>query len=217
MHLLKTFALAYPKQSAIMLVALLTAGLVEAVSLTALLPLLDKVLVTPGSAREDAAPVEAAPDTGVGDSLLSAIEALGLQPSIEILLVVILLGAIIKGGLVLLAKKRVGYIVAHVATDLRLSMLRAMLASRWEYFLHQPIGQLTNSMSIEAVRAANAYLHGATLISQAIQALVYVVIATMVMWQAALFSFLMGMLIYLALGRLVKTARRAGKRQTKFG
>jgi len=36
MHLLKTFALAYPKQSAIMLVALLTAGLVEAVSLTAL-------------------------------------------------------------------------------------------------------------------------------------------------------------------------------------
>jgi len=216
MHLLKTFALAYPKQSAIMLVALLTAGLVEAVSLTALLPLLDKVLVTPGSAREDAAPVEAAPDTGVGDSLLSAIEALGLQPSIEILLVVILLGAIIKGGLVLLAKKRVGYIVAHVATDLRLSMLRAMLASRWEYFLHQPIGQLTNSMSIEAVRAANAYLHGATLISQAIQALVYVVIATMVMWQAALFSFLMGMLIYLALGRLVKTARRAGKRQTKF-
>ena len=112
--------------------------------------------------------------------------------------------------------RRVGYIVAHVATDLRLSMLRAILASRWEYFLHQPVGQLTNSMSIEAVRSANAYLHGATLISQAIQALVYIMIATMVMWQAALFSFLMGILIYLALGRLVKMARRAGKRQTKF-
>ena len=38
----------------------------------------------------------------------------------------------------------------------------------------------------------------------------------MVMWQAALFSFLMGILIYLALGRLVKMARRAGKRQTEF-
>ncbi len=216
MHLLKTFARAYPMQSAIMLVALLIAGLVEAVSLTALLPLLNRVLIKPGSPEVDVAAVEADPVSGVGDSLLGGIEALGLTPSVGMLLVVIVLGAIIKGGLVLLAKKRVGYIVAHVATDLRLSMLRAMLASRWEYFLHQPVGQLTNSMSIEAVRAANAYLHGATLISQLIQVLVYVIIATMVMWQAALFSFLMGILIYLALSRLVKMARRAGRRQTKF-
>ena len=214
MHLLKTFARAYPLQSAIMLVALLVAGLVEGVSLTALLPLLDRVLVNPGSSGSDAAGLAAGPDSGVGNSLLGGIEALGLTPSVELLLLVIVLGSIIKGGLVLLAKKKVGYIVAHVATDLRLSMLRAMLASRWEYFLHQPVGQLTNSMSIEAVRAANAYLHGATLISQLIQALVYVIISTMVMWQAALFSFLMGLFIYLVLSRLVKMARRAVKRQT---
>ena len=216
MHLLKTFARAYPLQNAVMLVALLIAGLVEGVSLTALLPLLNKVLVRPGAPGGDVTAVEAGSGSGVGDFLLGGLEAVGLQPSVEMLLIVIIIGAIIKGGLVLLAKKKVGYIVAHVATDLRLSMLRAMLASRWEYYLHQPIGQLTNSMSIEAVRAASAYLNGATLISQVIQALVYVVIATMVMWQAALFSFLMGLLIYLALGRLVKMARGAGKRQTKF-
>jgi ATP-binding cassette subfamily C protein len=217
MHLLKTFARAYPLQSAVMLVALLVAGLVEGLSLTALLPLLNRVLVRPGSLPGgDVAAVEADSDSGVGDFLLGGIEAVGLTPSVELLLIIILLGAIIKGGLVLLAKKRVGYIVAHVATDLRLSMLRAMLASRWEYFLYQPVGQLTNSMSIEAVRAANAYLHGATLISLVIQALVYLSIATLVMWQAALFSLLMGLLIYRVLGRLVKMARRAGKRQTKF-
>ena len=47
MHLLKTFARAYPIQSAIMLFALLSAGLIEGVSLTALLPLLNHVLVKP--------------------------------------------------------------------------------------------------------------------------------------------------------------------------
>ena len=214
MHLLKTFARSYPMQSAIMLVALLVAGLVEGISLTALLPLLSRVLEkteSPGdvaSASDD--------DSGVGDTLLSGIEAVGLSPSVELLLLVIVAGAVIKGVLILLAKKRVGYIVAQVTTDLRLSMLRAMLASRWEYFLHQPLGQLTNSMSIEAVRAANAYLHGATLMSLLIQAMVYVIIATLLMWQAALFSFLMGLLIYLALNRLVKMARKAGKRQTTF-
>jgi ATP-binding cassette subfamily C protein len=211
MNLLKTFARAYPLQSAIMLAALLVAGLVEGLSLTALLPLFERVI--PGAGQPG---TESGTNSGPGDALLEGIEALGLAPSIEMLLVIILLGSIIKGGLVLLAKKRVGYIVANVATDLRLSMLRAMLASRWEYFLHQPVGQLTNSMSIEAVRAANAYLHGSTLVAQLIQALVYVSIATLLMWQAALFSFLMGLLIYLLLGRLVKMSRKAGKRQTAF-
>lgn len=216
MHLLSTFARAYPVQSAIMLVALLIAGLVEGVSLTALLPLLNQFLVRSGESGAEPAAVEADSGSGVGDFLLRGIEALGLTPSVELLLLTILLGAVFKGGLTLLAKKRVGYIVAHVATDLRLSMLRAMLASRWEYFLYQPVGQLTNSMSIEAVRAANAYLHGATLISLVIEAMVYLFIATLVMWQAALFSFVTGLLIYLLLGRLVRIARRAGKRQTKF-
>ena len=216
MHLLKTFARAYPLQSAIMLVALLVAGLVEGISLTALLPLLNKVLVRQDTTGADATVPEADSGSGLGDALLSGIEAIGLTPSVELLLVVIVLGAMIKGGLVLLAKKKVGYIVAQVATDLRLSMLRAMLASRWDYFLHRQLGQLTNSMSIEAVRAANAYLHGATLISQLIQALVYIIIATMLMWQAALFSILMGALIYVALNRLVKMSRKAGKRQTSF-
>jgi len=197
-----------------MLFALLIAGLIEGVSLTALLPLLNQVLVKPGTPGGDASGVEA--DTGVGDFLLGAIEAAGFTPSIVVLLIIILLGAIFKGGLTLLAKQKVGYIVAHVATDLRLSMLRAMLASRWEYFLHQPVGQLTNSMSIEAVRAANAYLYGATLISLVIEAMVYLTIATLVMWQAALVALLVGLLSYWVLGSLVKTARKAGKRQTKF-
>jgi ATP-binding cassette subfamily C protein len=214
MHLLKTFARAYPLQSAVMLFALLIAGLIEGVSLTALLPLLNHVLVKPGTPGGDVSGTEA--DSGVGDFLLGAIEAAGVTPSVVVLLVIVLLGAILKGGLTLLARQKVGYIVAHVATDLRLSMLRAMLASRWEYFLHQPVGRLTNSMSIEAVRAANAYLHGATLISLVIEAVVYLTIATLVMWQAALFALLVGLLSYRLLGSLVKTARKAGKRQTKF-
>jgi ATP-binding cassette subfamily C protein len=197
-----------------MLLALLLAGLIEGVSLTALLPLLNQVLAKPGTPGGDASGMEA--DSGAGSFLLGAIEAAGLTPSVVVLLIIIFLGAVFKGGLTLLAGQKVGYIVAHVATDLRLSMLRAMLASRWEYFLQQPVGQLTNSMSIEAVRAANAYLHGATLISLIIEALVYFTIATLVMWKAALIALLVGLLIYRLLGSLVKMSRRAGKRQTKF-
>jgi len=213
MHLLTTFARAYPWQSVVMLLALLIAGLIEGVSLTALLPLLNQVL-GPGAPGTTASGVGA--DSGAGGFLLGAIEAAGLTPSVVVLLIIILLGAILKAGLSLLVGQKVGYIVAHVATDLRLSMLRAMLASRWDYFLHQPVGRLTNSMSIEVVRAANAYLYGATLISLIIESVVYLIIATLVMWQAALAALLAGLLIYQLLGSLVKASRRAGKRQTKF-
>ncbi len=212
MNLLKTFIRAYPTQSAIMLAALLIAGLAEGVSLTALLPLLNRFIDKPGPEVSG----DADQGSELGQTLIDGIEYLGLTPSVELLLMIIVLGSVARGVMVLLAKKRAGYIVAHIATDLRLGMLRAMLASRWEYFLHQPVGQLTNSMSIEAVRAANAYLHGATMISQAIQAFVYIIIATLVMWQAALFAFLMGLLIYFALNRLIGKARRAGNKQTKF-
>ena len=73
MHLLKTFARAYPLQNAVMLVALLIAGLVEGLSLTALLPLLNQVLVRPGAPGEDVTAVEAGSDSGVGDFLLGGI------------------------------------------------------------------------------------------------------------------------------------------------
>jgi ATP-binding cassette subfamily C protein len=84
MHLLKTFARAYPLQSAVMLFALLIAGLIEGVSLTALLPLLNQVLVKPDTPGEGASGVEV--DSGVGNFLLGAIESAGYTPSIEILL-----------------------------------------------------------------------------------------------------------------------------------
>ncbi len=57
---------------------------------------------------------------------------------------------------------QVGYTAAQVGTDLRLQMLRAVLRSKWEYFLHQPIGKLTNSLATEAQRSSTSFVHGAT-------------------------------------------------------
>jgi ATP-binding cassette subfamily C protein len=214
MRLLLTFARSYPWQSLVMLIALLVAGLVEGVSLTALLPLLTKALNDPETGGQE---VDAGGSgSGLGQSVLDSIEFIGLSPTIELLLGVIVIGTIIKSGLLFVANKKIGYIVAQVTTDLRLLLLRAMLASRWEYYLNQRIGRLTNSMSNEAMRAANAYLYGATLASQAIQVAVYMFIASLVMWQAALFALVMGGLLYLMLSRLVRMARRAGKKQTKY-
>jgi ATP-binding cassette subfamily C protein len=215
MRILIAFARTYPVQSAIMLIALVSAGIVEGIGLTALLPLLGLAfkMQAPGAPSQPGYfPTD---DSGVGQTVTEALKFLGLEPSAGVFLLVIVLGIALKSGLVLLAKKRVGYTVAQVATDLRLALLRSLLITRWEYFLNQPVGSLANAMATESMRAANAYLCGALMIAYLVQALVYLTIALLVSWKATLASLAAGFIILFVLSRLVRKARKAGVRQTK--
>ncbi len=214
MRILITFARTYPAQSAIMLFALVLAGIAEAFGLTALLPLLGMAFSNQAQSAPHQMTAAAGNDSGVGDTVTEVLTFLGLEPSAGVLLLVIVLAIVLKSALVLLAKKRVGYTVAQVATELRLSLLRALLTSRWEYFLRQPVGSLANAMATEAMRAANAYLCGALMTAYLIQALVYMTIAMMISWRATLACSAASLIILFILSRLIRKARRAGVRQT---
>ena len=210
MRLLISLSRAYPLQSAIMLMALLLAGVAEGVGLSALLPLIS---VAMGS-QPGAEPGASVSHSGVERVVTEYLSALGLTPTLGVLLVVIVVAIVMKSGLVLLAKKQVGYTVAGVATDLRLSLIRALLVARWEYFLRQPIGVLANSMATEAVRTSSAYLHGALMSALVVEALVYTGVALAISWKATLVSLAVGLIMAYMLKRLVGKARRAGVRQT---
>ena len=123
-------------------------------------------------------------------------------------------GMALKAGFVLLAQKQIGYKVAQVATDLRLTLIRALLATRWEYYIRQPVGGLANAFATEVSRAAQAYLAGATIITLLVEAVLYASLAIVVSWQATLAGMAVGALIVYALSRLVRMSRRAGARQT---
>ncbi len=210
MRLLIAFARAYPWHSAVTLFALALAGIVEGFGLTALLPLLSAAVNSQAPAEQGAA----ASASTVGQMVTDALLAMGLTPTVGVLLAVVVSAILLKSGLVLLANKRVGYTVAHVATDLRLALFRALLVTRWEYYLSQPVGGLANAVATEAMRAANAYLCGARMSALLIQAIVYAGVAFLVSWKATLISLAAGMIILYMLNRLVRKAKRAGERQT---
>ena len=96
----------------------------------------------------------------------AALELVGLRPEIGTLLSVIALAFILKSGLVLLANKRVGYTVARVATDLRLELLGALLATRWSHYTRLPVGAVSNAIATEAARAAQTYLYVAEICAE---------------------------------------------------
>lgn len=215
MRLLITFAKAYPFQSVAMLLALLLAGIAEGIGLSATIPLLDTALGS-HSGSEHQPNVEVATGSGIGQFVTEVLLTLDIEPEAGAFLVVIVLGIGLKSGLLLLANKRVGYTVAHVATDLRLDLLRALMATRWEYYIRQPVGGLANAVATEASRAATAYLCGARMAALLIQGVVCLTLASLMSWKATLTSLAAGFIILFVLSRLVKKARRAGTRQTRL-
>ena len=206
MHLLMTFARAYPWQSAIVLLCLLFAGIAESFSISVMLPLLSSVLGSQASNMLK----------GSQNKLMEFITGLGINHSVEFLLVVMTISIMLKSLLMLLANNRIGYAVAQVATDLRLNLLHALLATRWQYYLRQPIGRLTNAMSFEVSQVSLAYLEGATMVAFFLQLILYIILALLVSWPATVASLLVGMGLASVSHRLIRISRRVGKEQTKL-
>ncbi len=210
MQLMLSFFRTYPWQTFVMLVALLLAGIAEGVGLSALLPMLNIAI------SNDAGAADPAQQNAFEQFVTESLARFGIDPSISVMLIIIVLGVTLKSLLLLVAQKKVGYTAARIATDLRLQMLHSILRSRWEYFLHQPIGKLTNALATEAQRASDAFVNGATVITFLIQALIYGGIAFAVSWKASLISLLAGCVVMGISHFLVRIARRAGKKQTNL-
>jgi len=212
MRLLFLFARDYPMRSLLALLALLVAGLAEGLGLTTLLPLFTQAS-NQRTGQVSSEPLSIA-GSGTDEVVTNVLASIGLTPTIGVLICVFIAGLLIKAALVLWAYRQVGYTVAQVATDLRLALIRALLGSRWEFYLRQPVGALTNSIATEATRASQAYLHGANLVAILIQILIYMTVALLVSWQATLIAVAVGSVFFLLLGRFVRSARKAGRRQT---
>lgn len=210
MRLLFHLVQAYPGRSLTAFGCLLFAALAEGIGLSSLLPLFSLAIGvdTPTGVEVESSWLQ---------SRISALFAqFQLTPSIDLLCLVAVSGIALKASFVLLAHRQVGYTVAHVATDLRLALLRVLLAVRWEYYIRQPIGSLTNAYATEATRAAQAYLHGATIVALSIQTILYLSLLALTSWQATLGAVAVGTIVLSALSWIVRMARRAGTRQTSL-
>ena len=201
MRTLITYFRVFPKRSFYVLIAFLAAGIAEALSLSAILPLLSIAI---GDQV----------DSDIGKFVVQLLNEVGLAPTIGTMLLIILLGLVIKNAMLLLANRQIGYTVAYIATELRLEYLEAILASSWQFYLRQPVGSIANSIATEAKRAANGFEQAAAVLSLAIQVIVYITIAMFVSWQVALISLVVGVIFISAMYQIIRVTSKAGSKQT---
>jgi ATP-binding cassette subfamily C protein len=141
-------------------------------------------------------------------------EALGMTPSLGVLLFIFASIMLVKALLMLAANRRVGYTVARVATDLRLKLIQALFETRWEYFIRQPAGALTNSIASEASRSTSAFIFGIRILAALFQTVVYATIVFLVSWKATLIALAAGLIMVGLFRPFIKRSKKLGELQT---
>jgi len=116
----------------------------------------------------------------------------------------------------LFANRQVGYTVAHIATDLRLTLIRAMMGARWNHYLQQSVGGLSNAVATEAQRASEAFQLGAEMAATVLSSMVYLTVAFSISWEAGIAASFAGTALLLTMRALIRSSRHAGEHQTQL-
>lgn len=199
---LREFWIKDPWRSSAVLFCLLVGGLAEGIGIASVLPLLGLMM--------DSAATRESQVTRIAFDVLNSVD---LSPDPTTLLGLIVALMILKAVFVVVAMSQVGYASAAVAANLRLNLIRALLAARWSYFVSQPVGSLATAIGLEAQSSAAVYTAAIKFAATVIQVVVYLAVALFIDWQITVAVILAAGVSMLALGRLVGIARRAGRRQ----
>lgn len=201
--MIRAFVRAYPGRSAVALIAVFAAGLMDGLGLSMLLSML--ALATGTGDHKPSMPEQFA---------LRLAESVGLQPTAPVLLTLatVLIGC--KAVLSLQSNRQVGYTVANIATDLRLALIRSVMSARWTHYLNQSVGRLSNAVATEAQRASEAFQCSAEMAAMLLNAVIFLGIALSISWQAGIAAAIAGAALLTMLQTFVRRSRVAGRHQT---
>ncbi len=202
-RLFKIFFQAEGTRPWLVLLCLVLSGVLAMVGWTSVLPLLS---IAMGEIDDDQSTATAA--------VRGLLAQIGLPLEVTSVLALIAVGFTLRGALVILAMRYVGYTSADVATGVRERLIRGLLAARWDYFTSLPIGRVANTVSTEATRAGQAYLKAGMFVQYSIESLAYVAVIFLYSWQAAATALGLGLSVAAGMAPFIRRSRRAGNRQT---
>ena len=204
-RMLGVFVRTYPGRSTVALVSVFIATLFEGLGMSMLLSMLN--MANGASSAPPSKPQQVA---------LEFVAQLGIAPTALNLLYVAMVLIAMRGVMSLFANRQVGYTVAHIATDLRLALIRAMMGARWSHYLQQSVGSLSNAVATEAQRASEAFQFGAEMAATVLSSIVYVTVAFSISWEAGVAATVAGAALLLTMRALIHTSRHAGEHQTEL-
>ncbi|HVJ35240.1 MAG TPA: ABC transporter ATP-binding protein [Terriglobia bacterium] len=188
------------------LAALLAGGLAENLGIASLWPI---VSMASGDTQQS--------NKLVGRLVVDILAYLSLPPTLGILLGFMIFFVAVKFMFSLIGMNFVGREVANITTRIRLRLIDAIMRARWSYFTSQPSGRFTSAISIESDRAAFSFKQSGTVLAKCAECLAYLIGCLVISWQFSAAALLAAIVLWLAVTRYMRMARKAGNNKSKFG
>lgn len=205
MSLLRYFYSAYPARTIIVCITTTIAGTLTGLSISALLPLLSKILNTSNTEKNIF--------DRVFDQLFSYI---GVNPSVESLLMFIVVTIILKSVLLSATNIYARFTVAKAVKDLRKKLLAEMSRAEWKFFTNQSSGKLAASLMSETSKAGLNYIISLDILSTLVQILIILIISFFISWQIVLLTLVSSIALAILLNKLISINRLLGDRNTSL-
>jgi len=211
-RILRYFIRRYFPQTALVVFCLVVGGALDGIGLTAMLPVAQIAL----GELPDAQSAQPKDSSALSETVHRVLDSVGIEPSLSLLLPIIVILYSLKAGAALLANRQVGYTVARIATDLRLEMLQALMAARWSHFTRLKAGSAANALATEAQRASTSYENMSRVCGHLVEGSIYFGLAFTISIPITIGASLAALVSLGGLHQLVRMATKAGRKQTKY-
>jgi len=180
------------------------ATILEGVGIAAFLPMLG-VAIGRGESTQDADPFSKA----FADAIASA----GFEPTLVVLLGLILLLFFGKLIFLLLAQFQISHAQARYTAEVRQRLLGSLFRSRWDQIHKKTTGQIANTLGPEVQKASRSFFLTCTILSSIPQILIYMTTAAMISWHATVGALFVGGVMFVLLRGLVSRTRTLSQRR----
>lgn len=204
--LIKIITAHNPLFIAFSLILLTISGLLEGISIIAILPVLNIVIENDSGGNEQS--------IGVLENYITSFFSLfNVNPGIISLLLLIVIGMVLKAALLFVAQNMMAKAAVNFAAEKREILINAITKCRWPYFVQKSTGALSAALTTESNYLSSSYMSVITFYSLVLQVLVYVLIASFLSWKILIASLFVGGFIIFLFKSIVKSTRRQGQIQ----
>ena len=139
------------------------------------------------------------------------LDTVGLSPTLGALMLFLCATITLKFALSTAGLVYVGREVARMSTQMRLNLIGAIVRARWSHIISTPAGRLSAALSDEGERASSAYRAAGNFAVRLTETLTYLIGCLWISWEFSVAAILAAVILWLAVGRFVAMARRAGR------
>ena len=142
-----------------------------------------------------------------------AIVSAGFEPTLIVLLGLILLLFFGKLIFLLLAQFQISHAQARYTAEMRQRLLGSLFRSRWDHINGKATGQLANTLGPEVQKASRSFFLTSTILSSIPQIFIYMTTAAMISWHATVGALFVGCVMFVLLKGLVSRTRTLSQRR----